>query len=73
MDSVQHFQTLARYKVWATQLLLRPLPFAASLVHVFHHRSHHRGHIAAAMTAMGQPAPELDMVYMLQAENQPNA
>jgi uncharacterized damage-inducible protein DinB len=73
MDSVQHFQTLARYKAWATRRLLRPLPFAATLVHVFHHISHHRGHITAAMTAMGQPAPELDMVYMLQAENQPNA
>jgi uncharacterized damage-inducible protein DinB len=37
------------------------------------HSTHHRGQITAALTAMGQPAPELDMVYMLQAENQPNA
>jgi uncharacterized damage-inducible protein DinB len=73
MDSVQHFQTLARYRAGATQLLLRLLPFAATLAHVFNHSTHHRGHIAAAMTAMGQPAPELDMVYMLEAENQPNA
>ena len=37
------------------------------------HGVHRRGQITAALTAMGQPAPELDMVYMLQAENQPNA
>jgi uncharacterized damage-inducible protein DinB len=73
MDSVQHFQTLARYKAGATQLLLHLLAFAATLAHVFNHSTHHRGHIAAALTAMAQPAPELDMVYMLQAENQPKA
>ena len=73
MDSVQHFQTLARYKAGATRRLLHPLAFAATLVHVFNHSTHHRGHIAAALTAMAQPAPELDMVYMLQAENQPKA
>ena len=43
------------------------LPFAPTLAHVFNHSTHHRGQITAAMTAMGQPAPELDMVYMLQA------
>jgi uncharacterized damage-inducible protein DinB len=48
------------------------LPFAATLAHVFNHGTHHRGQITAALTAMGQPAPELDMVYMLQAENNPN-
>ncbi len=73
MDSVKHFQTLARYNAWATQILLHSLTFAATLAHVFNHSTHHRGQITAALTAMGQPAPELDMVYMLQAENQPNA
>ena len=73
MDSVQHFQTLARYKAWATQIFLHTLPFGATLAHVFNHNTHHRGQITAALTAMGQPAPELDMVYMLQAENQPHA
>jgi uncharacterized damage-inducible protein DinB len=44
------------------------LPFAATLAHVFNHSTHHRGQITAAMTGMGQPAPELDMVYMLQEQ-----
>ena len=73
MDSVQHFQTLARYKAWATQIFLHTLPFAQTLAHVFKHSTHHRGQITAALTAMGQPAAELDMVYMLQAENKPKA
>ena len=44
------------------------LPFAATLAHVFNHGSHHRGQISAALTAMGQAAPELDLLLMLQAE-----
>ena len=52
---------------------VQSLPFAATLAHVFNHSTHHRGQITAALTAMGQPAPELDMVYMLQAENKPKA
>ena len=44
------------------------LPFAATLAHVFNHATHHRGQITAAITAMGHPCPELDLVRMLQSE-----
>jgi uncharacterized damage-inducible protein DinB len=40
------------------------LPFATTLGHVFNHGTHHRGQI----TAMGQPCPELNLVYLLQSE-----
>ncbi len=47
------------------------LPFAATLAHVFNHGTHHRGQITAALTALGQPCPELDLVYFLQNPTQP--
>ena len=47
------------------------LPFAATLAHVFNHGTHHRGQITAALTALGQPCPELDLVYFLQNPSQP--
>ncbi len=46
------------------------LPFAATLTHVFNHSTHHRGQITAALTALGQPCPELDLVYFLQLRGQ---
>lgn len=44
------------------------LPFSATLAHVFNHGTHHRGQITAALTALGQPCPVIDLVYMLQEE-----
>ncbi|MFN3437295.1 MAG: DinB family protein [Acidovorax sp.] len=47
------------------------LPFAATLAHVFNHGTHHRGQITAALTALGQQCPELDLVYFLQNPSKP--
>jgi uncharacterized damage-inducible protein DinB len=47
------------------------LPFAATLAHMFNHGTHHRGQITAALTMLGQPCPELDLVKMLQEESAP--
>jgi uncharacterized damage-inducible protein DinB/GNAT superfamily N-acetyltransferase len=44
------------------------LPFAAALAHVFNHGTHHRGQISAALTMLGRPAPELDLVRLLAQE-----
>ena len=52
-----------------TRGVAQSLPFAPTLGHVFNHATHHRGQITAAITAMGYPCPELDMVWMLQAES----
>jgi uncharacterized damage-inducible protein DinB len=45
------------------------LPFAAALSHVFNHGTHHRGQVTAALTMLGLPGPELDLVLMLQQES----
>ncbi|WP_130802086.1 DinB family protein [Acinetobacter ihumii] len=41
------------------------LPYAATLLHVFNHGTHHRAQVTAALTAMGYECPVLDLVYML--------
>ena len=56
-----------------TQGVAQSLPFAATLAHVFNHGTHHRGQITAAITAMGHPCPEIDLVWMLQAESRRGA
>ena len=62
----------ARFEGWldytTTRGVPQSLPFAATLAHVFNHGTHHRGQITAAITAMGHACPELDLVWMLQAE-----
>lgn len=52
-----------------TQGVPLSLPLAPTLAHVFNHGTHHRGQISAALTAMGRPCPELDLVRMLQADS----
>jgi uncharacterized damage-inducible protein DinB len=56
-----------------TKGVAQSLPFAATLGHVFNHATHHRGQISAAITAMGYPCPEIDMVWMLQSESKGRA
>jgi uncharacterized damage-inducible protein DinB len=79
LDAVTHWRPLI--KSWdsrrfesmldytTTRGVPQRLPFAATLAHVFNHGTHHRGQITAALTAMGHACPELDMVWMLQAES----
>lgn len=38
-----------------------------TLAHVFHHSTHHRGQVSAAVTQFGHPAPEMDLTYYLDA------
>ena len=52
-----------------TKGIAQSLPFAPTLGHVFNHATHHRGQITAAITAMGYACPEIDWVWMLQAES----
>lgn len=63
----QRFEGVLDYTT--TRGVPQALPFAATLAHVFNHGTHHRGQISAAVTALGHPCPELDLVWMLQAES----
>lgn len=45
------------------------LPFFDTLTHVFNHGTHHRGQITAALTMLGHPCPQLDLVWMLQEDS----
>lgn len=44
------------------------LPYAATLLHVFNHSTHHRGQITTALAQMGYTTPVMDLVYMLVEE-----
>lgn len=44
------------------------LPVGLALAHVFNHATHHRGQCSAALTALGRPAPVLDLVPCLREE-----
>ena len=52
-----------------TKGIAQSLPFAPTLGHVFNHGTHHRGQVTAAITAMGYPCPEIDLVWMLQHDS----
>ena len=73
MGSLKHVQTLVLYSARATQIFLLSLPFAAKLGDVFGQEARNGKQNTATLTAIGQPAPTLHMVYMMQAENKPNA
>ncbi len=66
LDAARHAATL---DYSTTKGVPQSLPFAPTLGHVFNHATHHRGQITAAITAMGYPCPEIDMIWMLQAES----
>jgi uncharacterized damage-inducible protein DinB/GNAT superfamily N-acetyltransferase len=68
LDGVTEQQLEGELRYRRTDGQALSLPFAATLVHVFNHGTHHRGQITAALTMLGQPCPILDLVYMLQEE-----
>lgn len=56
-------QSMLRYL--STEGEQRELPMLVVLAHAFNHATHHRGQVSAAMTRLGQPAPVLDIPYVL--------
>jgi uncharacterized damage-inducible protein DinB len=69
IESMGEAQLTGVLRYTTTRGVPTALPFGATLAHVFNHGTHHRGQISAALTAMGQPCPELDLVLMLVAES----
>lgn len=57
LDQIFNYTTTQGYQV--------QVPYAATLMHVFNHATHHRGQITAALTQLDYSAPELDLIYML--------
>ena len=54
-----------RLRYLSTEGEQRDMPMAVALAHAFNHATHHRGQVTAAMTRLGQPAPVLDIPYVL--------
>ena len=69
IESFDEARFAGRLDYTTTRGVPQSLPFAPTLGHVFNHGTHHRGQITAAITAMGYPCPEIDWVWMLQAES----
>jgi len=69
VESLDEARLDGRLDYVSTRGIAQSLPFAPTLAHVFNHGTHHRGQITAAITSMGHACPELDMVWMLQAES----
>jgi uncharacterized damage-inducible protein DinB len=68
IESLDDARFDGRLDYTTTKGIAQSLPFAPTLGHVFNHATHHRGQVTAAITAMGYPCPEIDMVWMLQEE-----
>lgn len=66
--NVEHFKQDLHYKSSAGEKMR--LPYGSTLLHVFNHGTHHRGQVTAALTSMGYPCPEIDLIYMLTEENE---
>ena len=65
LDALDPKLLLGNLKYQTSTGQLKSLPYSATLLHVFNHATHHRGQMSAALTAMGYPCPELDLVFML--------
>ena len=58
---------VGEHLLWYPRFARGASPKAGSaLTHVFNHGTHHRGQISAALTPLGQPAPELDLANFFQ-------
>ncbi|WP_372526969.1 DinB family protein [Piscinibacter sp.] len=71
IDACEASRFDGRLDYTTTKGVPQSLPFALTLGHVFNHGTHHRGQISAAITAMDHACPEIDLVWMLQAEASP--
>ena len=71
IDGIDAARFLGTLRYVSTEGEQRELPMLIVLAHAFNHATHHRGQISAAMTRLGQPAPVLDIPYILADPAQP--